>query len=222
MTIGSEPGQTDEQVRVERCRFYAAGGPVMSLAIGANSGPGSRVRCEDCLFSSPNTHVYVADSFQQVSFVGNVFFRGINGINVNLSSWSTDSRVEIVNNTFVEMKYWVGMLGSFPSGPGESRVCNNLILGGERVQGKADQWELVLSKWRFAGNCWEVGATTNHSLNYEERIAMFHEDLDVPVRDAPNDPRFLVPAARSPLLNSGVGGDLPLYVGAKGPVSSPP
>jgi hypothetical protein len=92
--------------------------------------------------------------------------------------------IEFIDLGAVEQKFADSFRGGkFPSVPTDSRVCNNLILGGERVQGGADQWEPVLSAWKFAGNFWEIDDTTKRSANYDERIAVFRDKFDVPVRD---------------------------------------
>jgi hypothetical protein len=49
------------------------------------------------------------------------------------------------------------------------------------------------------------------------KLATIYDKLSVPVRTNAADPQFLVPAADSPLLTQGAGGDLPSYIGAKGP-----
>ena len=196
----------------------------MCLSIGGEHAV-PRVECEDCQFSAPNTHVYATQACRQLLMARNVFLRGNNAINLSLKSWSSESRIEIVNNTFVGTRYWLGLMDSFragsaPSGQSDSRVCNNLILGGERVQGGPDQWELTFASWRFASNWWERDATTKPTADWNGRLATLQSTLDVPVRDDPTHAGFLIPATGSPLLTSGCGGDLPTHIGAKRPIET--
>jgi serine/threonine protein kinase len=221
--VGSRPGKTPEQMHLSRCKFYAAEGHIMCLSVGGLPQAETRVNCEDCEFSSPHTHIYVTQACHELRLAGNVFLAGDNAINLSFKPWSPDCRIEIVNNTFVGTRFWIGFMDSFrgggesPAGPTACRVCNNLILGGERVLGAPDQWEPVLSAWKFAGNIWEADSTTKRQSNYGERVATFLDDVKVTERDDPLDPNFLVPAADSPLAALGVGGDLATYVGAKAP-----
>ncbi|MEK6260550.1 MAG: serine/threonine-protein kinase [Planctomycetota bacterium] len=231
VSIGSEI--PEGWIRLRQCRLFAAQGSVMCLSISAERKPGVNVadqkspgiECRECQFTAPNTHLYATQTCRKLTLVGNVFLGGQNAINLSLKTWEPDSRIEIVNNTFVGTRYWLGLMDSFrtgsvPTGQTDSRVCNNLILGGERVQGGNDQWEPTLSAWRFDANWWETDSTTKASplwkgVDWNRRIADHHTRLDVPVRDDPSQANFLVPAAGSPLLTSGCGGDLPIYIGAK-------
>jgi len=227
VAIGSYAESLNAWIRFRQCRFFAAQGSVMCLSIDAAERNSPGVDCQECQFTAPNTHLYVATSCRQLKLARNVFVGGQNAINLSLKTWRPDNRIEIVNNTFVGTRYWLGLMDSFragsvPTGQTDSRVCNNLILGGERVQGGDDQWEPTLSSWRFAANWWETDPPTKTSPlwksdDWNRRIADFHAQLDVPLRTDPLNPEFLVPAADSPLLTMGAGGDLPNYIGAKGP-----
>ncbi|MBC7820667.1 MAG: serine/threonine protein kinase [Planctomycetaceae bacterium] len=221
MSIASHSDTPGARIQIQRCRFFAAQGSVMCLTVGGEH-PVPRVECEDCQFSAPNTHFYATQACRQLLMARNVFLGGHNAINLSLKSWTSESRIEIVNNTFVGTRYWLGLMDSFragtaPSGPSDSRVCNNLILGGERTQGGPDQWDPTFASWRFASNWWERDATTKSTADREGRLATLQSTLDVPVRDDPAHVGFLVPAIGSPLLTSGCGGDLPTYIGAKRP-----
>lgn len=224
MSIGSHSDTPGARIQIQRCRFFAAQGSVMCLAIGGEHAV-PRVECEECLFSAPNTHFYATQACRQLLMARNVFMGGHNAINLSLKSWTSESRIEIVNNTFVGTRYWLGLMDSFragsaPSGPSDSRICNNLILGGERTQGGADQWDPTFASWRFASNWWERDATTKPTADRDGRVATLQAMLDVPVRDDPAHAGFLVPAIGSPLLTSGCGGDLPTYIGAKRPTGT--
>jgi len=205
--------------RFERCHFLAKGGAYcLSAHAGAKQLP--NLDCEDCLFTAPYTQLHISQSCRQIRLVGNVFYRGENAINLSLKAWFPDSRVEILNNTFAGTRFWLGFIDSFrpdsfPAGVTNSRVCNNLILGGERVQAGQDQLDRVRAKWRFESNWWESDTTTVQTEDAGSRLVTYHPPLDIPVRDDRRNEQFLVPPAGSPLLKAGVGGDLPDYVGAK-------
>ena len=208
-------------IRLQRCQFAASGG-AYCLSAGSGKRTAPNLVCEDCLFSAPYTQLYISDSCRRIRLAGNVFLKCENAINLNIKSWSPESRVEIVNNTFVGTRYWLGFIDSFrsPSVPLEqtdSRVCNNLILGGERVQAGMDQLDLVFAKWQFEFNWCEPDTRTATTEDAGSRLVTFHPGLDIPVREDPRHDQFLVPAAGSPLLTSGRVKDLPVHIGARGP-----
>lgn len=216
--IANHPADT-AAVTIRNSRFSSAEGPVMCLAAGSGDST-ARIDCSHCVFTGPNTLVYVNDGCRSLVLSHNIFIGGHNAINLSLKAWEPDNHVEIVNNTFVGTTYWIGLMDSFrseslPVGPTDSRVCNNLILGGLRMQGGDDQWAVALTAWTFAANWWEPDADTLADAGRRGQVASLHEDLEIPVRDAVDDENYLVPAAGSPLLTSGAGGDLPEYIGAR-------
>ena len=221
LQVATTPADPASVVRIRDCRFVAADGPVMCLSLGA-SGSAARVECTGCLFEGPNNLVYITEDCRQAALSHNVFLRGSVGINVSYSNWTSDTRLDVVNNTFVDVRYWFGLGDSFrsvllPPGRTDSRICNNLILGGHRVQGEDEQWEQVFRAWTFAGNWWEQGADTKEGADKQGRLATLKARLPIPERTNTENPDFLQPAADSPVLTSGVGGDLPAYIGARGP-----
>jgi hypothetical protein len=164
----------------------------------------------------------VTSACRSFTLAENVFVGGNNAINLSYREWSPDSHVEIVNNTFVETRYWFGLMDSFrgatvPAGTTTSRVCNNLILGGDRMQGGEDQWQHVEASWRFDANWWEPSASTRANAGRDGQIAEFKDNLAIPNRDKPDMPDFLRPATGSILFESGCCEDLPRFIGAKGP-----
>ncbi len=223
LAISSNARQSTSAVRVERCRFDSRGG-AMCLSVDALGDTVAGLICERCQFSSPHTQLYAAQSCRRLRVADTVFVGGTNAINLDIKSWSPDSRFEIVNNTFLGTKHWLGFIASFrdapPTGPTDSRVCNNLILGGERIQGGPDQLTIALNTWKFSSNWWERDETTIIDADWGGRLAKPQPRLhDIPVRDI-GHAEFLVPAAGSPLLTSGVAGDLPAHIGAKARASS--
>lgn len=218
----SEMPDAEDRVQFRDCRFSAAEGPVMCLALGGSSGGSTRAEARNCQFTSPGTHIMVTSACRSFTLAENVFVGGNNAINLSYREWLPDSQVEIVNNTFVETRYWFGLMDSFrgasvPSGKTTSRVCNNLILGGDRMQGGEDQWQHVEASWNFDANWWEPSSSTRPNAGRDGRVAEFKDNLKIPNRDQPDMPDYLRPTPGSILLESGCCEDLPRFIGAKGP-----
>lgn len=224
--VAAQGLDSDSWIRFRDCRFLASQGPVMCLAISAPETNPVNIECRGCQFAAPNTQLFVSPTCSGIRLAGNVFKGGQNAIILNLKTWRPDSHVEIVNNTIIGTRFWIGLMESFRSGSApsdstDSMICNNLILGGERIQGGDDQWRRVMKSWRFASNWWEPDASTAAipvwSQDWNQQVASFHPSLEIPERTNPTDPDYLTPSANSPLFTSGVGGDLPVFIGAKGP-----
>lgn len=219
VVVATTPLDESSFIDIRDCRFFASRGPVMCLVLGS-ADSASRTRVSNCQFQGPYTLVYCTSACHRLIMTHNTFIGGANAINLNLDAWWPDSHFEILNNTFVGTRYWLGLMNSFrsdslPTGPTKSRVCNNLILGGERMQGGDDQWQVALDTWTFAANWWERDSETRSTAGRDGLVATLHDKLDIPGRDNTSDADFLLPAADSPLLSSGVGGDLPEYIGAR-------
>lgn len=219
--VVTSPRDNASVVTIRGCRFETTEGPMMCLAVGEPESA-ARVVCEACQFLGPNNLVYLNDGCRQMTLSHNIFLDGSIGINVSYKEWYPDTRLEVINNTFLDCRYWFGLMdsfrsGSLPYGQEVSRVCNNLILGGHRVQGGEDQWGHALDAWTFAANWWERDASTLPDATKGDRLATLHNRLPVFERNELDDPEFLRPAADSPLWTSGAGGDLPVYIGAQAP-----
>jgi len=218
----SEMPDSQQRIRFLDCRFSAAEGSVMCLALGGMNGGSTRAEVRNCQFTSPGTHIMVISACRSCTLSENIFMGGNNAINVNYGVWLPDSHVEIVNNTFVETRYWFGLMNSFrgatvPTGKGTSRICNNLILGGVRMQGGEDQWQHIETSWIFDANWWEPSTSTTTNAGRDGRVAEFKDNLKIPNRDQPNMTDYLRPAPGSILFESGCCEDLPRFIGAKGP-----
>lgn len=220
VNIGAARETPESRVLLQNCRFSASAGKSFCLATDAKDKSSPRIECLDSIFESQDRHVLFSQTCGAVRLAGNVFVGGHTAIHMHFKPWSGDERFEITNNTFVGARYWFSWMDSFPSKTanltrGSSRVCNNLILGGERTLGPPLQWDAAMKSWSFTNNWWERDDTTRPVVNRDERIAEFHDALNVPVRVGTSHPQFLVPAADSPLLTKGAGGDLPAHIGAK-------
>lgn len=226
LLVRTTPQDETSTVEIDHCEFTATGKPGFCLALGSPDTR-SRVICTNNRFESLGTHLFSTENCRQLKITGNEFIAGVNGINLSIRSWYPDSQIEITNNTFLRCRYWIGLMDSFrseslPAGKTTSRVCNNLILGGERVQGGDDQWAVAAEAFEFGANWWERDSTTLPLRELHRGIATQHDQLDVPEREDKDAENFLFPIMSSPLLNSGVGGDFPNYIGAKGLLNHAP
>lgn len=218
----SEMPDSQQRILFLDCIFSAAEGSVMCLALGGMNGGSTRAEVRNCRFTSPGTHIMVISACRSCTLAENIFVGGNNAINVNYAEWLPDSHVEIVNNTFVETRYWFGLMNSFrgatvPTGKGTSRICNNLILGGVRMQGGEDQWQHIETSWNFDANWWEPSTSTTTTAGRDGRVAELKDNLKIPNRNQPDLPDYLRPAPGSILFESGCCEDLPRFIGAKGP-----
>ena len=212
-----------QPVTFRGCDFAADG---LSIHWSGGDTGAWPLNLENNHFTGTTTLISLGSSCRHVRMVGNVFVGGINAININFKSWPADAQIEILNNTFVKPRFWLGFVTSTAFGPQDSaavpmqnpasRVMNNLILGGERVQGNDGQIEQALTQWKFAANCWEREASTRDNAGWNGRLSELKDSVGLQNRDDPHDPNYLVPEENSPLLSEGVGGDLPAYIGARG------
>lgn len=222
VNLGAGGEASDSQFTIKNCRFTAAKGGGYCLAIESGKQTWPQAVCEDCYFESADRNLRVTKSCQRLKLRGNVFVGGQTGVWLEFKPWTGDEHYEIFNNTFVGTRFWFSWAESLPdptahSNQSRSRLCNNLILGGERTLGKPEQWDAMLAAWICQSNWWERDGVTSAAADRGGKLATLYDKLSVPVRTDPSNPEFLVPTADSPLLTSGVGGDLPSYIGAKGP-----
>lgn len=211
-------GDNDIEVQGLACRFMASGGS----GCVAVKGSATSLELRNCVLSNRLTVLRIDSEVRHIKLMNNVFLAGQNAINIDIKHWQPQTRIEILNNTFVGCRYWLGLVNSFrkgtpPQGKTDSRVCNNLILGGERTQGnRGDQWPYLVESWQFAANWWERDETTQADAGWDGKIAIMKDRQNIPQRDDAQHPDYLRPATDSELLTSGVGGDLPNYIGARG------
>lgn len=212
-------GEDESSVKVVSCHFEASGGTGCASIRGASAN----AHFERCRFKGQFTLLRVDSEISHLKVTECDFLGGMNAINLNIRHWLPSTRIEITNNTFVKCRFWLGLVNSFrngtpPQGKTDSRVCNNLILGGERLQGDAgDQWSHLKASWQFAANWWERDETTQDNADMSGQVAVLKTQVGVTQRIDPDRPDFLQPAADSELLSAGIGGELPVYIGAHGP-----
>ncbi len=141
------------------------------------------------------------------------------GLNLDITAPAVVQRIEIYNNTFLDVEYWLGLVHTEARDKLAIRFCNNLILGSESIQDDRGRINEIAKNWTFQGNCWQLtqGAGGWHPENWDV-IADLDGDFTVLDRQDPTSPDFLRPPPGSPLCDSGVEDpDLPRYVGAKPP-----
>ncbi len=220
VNVVAERERPESSLVIRDCQFSASAGIGFCLAIDAKELPSPRVDCRGCVFQSDDRHFLAARSCSQLVLAGNVFLGGHTGLHFGFKPWLGEEQFLIHNNTFLGTRYWMSWMDSAPLATAvpqasRSRVCNNLILGGERTLGKPEQWAASIGNWEFAANFWERDGTTQPTADRDGRIASLHDRFEITERTDLTSPSFLVPTDGSKLLTSGVGGDLPEYVGAK-------
>jgi eukaryotic-like serine/threonine-protein kinase len=121
--------------------------------------PAGSVEIVDNQFAGPLSQLVVFGSCRRLRIAGNVFDGATNAINLDVQRWHPETQMVIANNTFVRTQFWLGLLQTFkasqPASQISARVCNNLILGGERIQAGDEQLEhawLTGSSRRTGGN----------------------------------------------------------------------
>ncbi len=138
--VGTVARSADFQLR--RTRLLGRG--VQILVSAPEGRPLGRVAIEENLFLG-SLERSVGEGVARPS---------LNGINLDLRVSGPQQDVRIHNNTFLNVRYWVGLAHSTISAPGVS-VCNNLILGSDGVEGSPDRIDAAARWWRFAANFWE-------------------------------------------------------------------
>jgi hypothetical protein len=200
---GTSAGAPD--VRLENNRFSGRG---VLILVGAKE-PSSLGK----LVIAGNIFVGRAGIYQEQS--GDWYTT--NGVNLVLETLSPDREVLINNNTFVNVRTWIGLVTSSTDRPGVT-VANNLILRSQGLKGSSGRLPAAAENWRFEGNWWEPAVTTEEPRELQARFASIHDRIDVLNRDDPNHPDFVLPPPGSPLFSGGYGEDgLPHHVGARGP-----
>ena len=187
-----------------------------------------------------------------VTIEGNLFLgeveegerQTINGVNLDLVSQVSGRSVRITNNTFQDVRFWLGLVGTDPALV-DALVCNNLILGSDGVEiGRFDQADSAAANWRGWESNWREHVAESDSTVTPEadagtetpiyrvtffrgmleqgrsvaRLATEKEQIDLLQRDKPSAANFLALPPESPLRDSGYGKEgLPSYIGARRP-----
>lgn len=140
-----------------------------------------------------------------------------NGLNLSLHDPHPDRPVRVSNNTFLNMRFWIGLVKSRTDRPGVF-VRNNLILDCDGVEATPEQLDGAVEHWQFDSNWWELSTEAEADSSVWGRLATLTQSIELIERNDPRHPAFLLPPPDSPLFTSGYGEDgFPSYVGALGP-----
>jgi serine/threonine protein kinase len=200
-------------IGVKNCAFQCG---LMGIVVEGPSGqPVSRLLVENNRFMKGSTHLFLNRAVEDVSIRGNIFVGGI-GVGVNLAAGAGSQGVRILNNTFLGTLPWMTLEGA--DLPPRSMVCNNLVLGAERIHTGSHAAEEILKAWTFRNNWWEPGPGTDATL--AARFARVESPISLLSREN-GAADFLRPPPHSPLGSAGAGGDLPSHVGALPPADPP-
>jgi hypothetical protein len=214
----SADGSEVRSVLMRGCRVANNGLGVALVEGGETNRQIGWVELQDNEFTGPGVHVLVQARVRNVLIAGNRFLGGKNGVNLDLPVPLQVGQLSIHNNTFSGTTYWIGLVRTDPRQKGIS-ICNNLILDAERVEwGWPGQLDDVARAWEFRANWWEPSERTALDRLANPPMAELHQAIALRSRD-PADPGYLQPEAGSPLATSGVGGELPTYIGARAPAS---
>jgi hypothetical protein len=199
-----------------RCKIENVGLGLCVLDPASETRPLGGVRIEDNVFSGRGVHLLLWGTLSNVAVIGNRFLEGKNGINLNFSLSAQAEQIVIANNTFFQSTYWIGLVQSIPSQKGIT-ICNNLILGAEKVEwGWPSQLEEVSRVWSFRNNWWEPGDVTLMDEFPGPPVAELHRDVALLSRD-PASPDFLRPRPGDSLAAAGAGPPFPSSIGALAP-----
>ncbi len=220
--ICAATGDWDKRLQVRNCRFRSAGRSSFCVSISNAPASGSHVEITNCHFTALQTHLYVADSCRQLRVANCIFIDGANAINLSLTDCARAYPIDIINNTFLNVRFWLGLMDSFRAGEssassGGGAIVNNLILGGERAEGGDDQFQHLLAHWELKSNWWERSSITRHNADRDGQLATLVDRVSLVQRADADAPGYLTPTADSPLASAGAGGQWPLYVGATPP-----
>ncbi len=223
--VNAATGDWEKRVRVQDCRFHCDGQTSFCVSISNAPAPGSYVEITECRFRARATHLYVTSSCRQLRLANCLFVDGINAINLSLPDAAGNYPIDLVNNTFSGVRFWIGLMDSFRFGKtsadsGGGEIVNNLILGGERAQGGDDQFQHLLDYWRVDSNWWERSAVTWASAGRGGRLATVVGQVSLVQRDDAEAPGYLTPTTDSPLASAGVGEPWPEHIGAFVPMPS--
>lgn len=215
------PGQ--KPVSFRRSRFQRGPGKGYCLSMESREGALMAIECEECRFRSTGSLVYLGTGCQMAMLRRNLFLGGDAGVLLRFKSWKGSEQIDISNNTFLGVRYWLSWMDSIPgpeaaSGGKAARLANNLILGGTRTLGDDPQWEAMLSTWTIQSNYWERDESTTLSADRGGRLASMFQSFDIPNRTDENAASYLRPTAGSQLESHGAGGDLPRFIGAREPL----
>ncbi|NQV27644.1 MAG: hypothetical protein HQ518_25115 [Rhodopirellula sp.] len=151
-----------------------------------------------------------------IRFQDNVFDGGHVGLNFSLQPTSPDftplAAFEVVNNTFVRCRSWIGLMNTDPSRT-PFVLVNNLAVDVEEMEANPDQLQNTVAMCKLIGNFWERDPEFIEADSPLRDLASLKLPVDVGSRDR-DEQGYLTYPAESTLRESGAGGPWSTRVGA--------
>ncbi|MBI2480513.1 MAG: serine/threonine protein kinase [Planctomycetia bacterium] len=216
---------TVDSLTISNCHFVVEGHG-QAIWISDSNRPLSNLRIERNRFQAEFTHLAIMRPLRSSVVTHNTFANGKNGINLSLVETGSvelpENCLQITNNTMVGVEFWIGMLGTIAQRENYGTIANNLLVDCGRLQGSPEEIEKALSSWRCQANYWQhppiKPEDQDRVKKLDLRMTSQLESMELMSKD-PKDPQFGVPIEGDSLYTAGVGGELPLYIGAQGPAS---
>ncbi|MHB0957183.1 MAG: protein kinase domain-containing protein [Pirellulaceae bacterium] len=212
MRFSARSGRADSAaVTLEDCEIDAVKFPCLWLE--DHTAP---TNIKGCLFLPAETAVGMWGHCGSLQFSGSIVRGGMTGVNAVGPNWSAAERFQVVNNSFDGTHNWLGIHSLMPASV-QVEIANNFILDSRDVE-IADSLLVTLERRTvFRSNFWQVAAGMAWVPERMGRMAtQLVGDQNFVTRDYEH-PEYLKPLADSVLATSGVGGELPSYVGAIAP-----
>ena len=151
-----------------------------------------------------------------ICFRDNVFDGGHVGLNFSLQPPSSDftplTAFEVVNNTFVRCRSWIGLMHTDPSQT-PFVLVNNLAVEVEEIEANVDQMRSMVATGRSMGNFWERDPENVEADSPLRDLVLLTASLDAGNRER-GEAGYLLPPADSKLREGGAGDPFSKRVGA--------
>ena len=188
-------------------------------AIWIEPGPVARsISIHDNHFHAVNTHIGIMRSVDGCQISHNEFVGGANAINLSLFEFGSEiafgEKLEITNNTMVNVRFWLGLHGAIPPRGDFASVVNNLLIDCGRMQGDENSLLQAIDLWHWQSNYWQPDFTVaedndgNRIERIDDRVTMEIEPGTIDAKKRDEQSQF------SKINNGGAGGGFANYVGA--------
>lgn len=182
------------------------------LIHGTAEKPAAWIVCRNNHFTGSDSSQIILDStVRDLTITGNLFYSGVMGISMKFEQPQQAQRLTIANNTFYDMKYWIGLAESSLDQT-EIAIRRNLILQSQFAKFSPQELAQIAGTW-FHDNWWEAGADADRQQI--SQVAIVESSIHVLSRD-PAHSDFLRPPSDSPLAAAGRK-DSPGWIGALKP-----
>jgi hypothetical protein len=200
-------GTAASPIRLRGCTF----GPWPSGVVlqGESQRTVAYVAIEGCRFEMRLRHLEIIRAAHDIRIAANLFLGGRDALVLDALESDLCRDITIANNSFYRSGHWLAAANAGRDVERVTVVNNALFEPGDLDAADGALAALAAGGWRFGGDLAEGEGPG-------DPVAARHRRLDVTSRD-PSDPRFLRPAADSPLATAGLGGEWPPYAGAFAP-----